>query len=369
MLKKIVHVIIDRPLNSCHPEHSDILYKLNYGYISSVFSSVDHEELDAYIMGVEEPISEYTGEVIAILHRYKEEDKLIVANKHFSKKEIISQTYFMEQYFSSYIEMAYPTKEDILFDLKNAGLKSNDTVFIHSSLKSFGSIDGKELLSALKGFFKDGMVIFPTHTWSTIQEDGDVYDASSTKACVGTLPNLALRDLDFKRSMHPTHSVCAFGKDKEEYLKLDLSQNTPVSPTGCTGSLWIYGAKILFAGVPQSKNTFIHSIEEEMLVPDRFTDKIYHFKSLGMGVELDYYMPRHFSTKRDHLSENYAKLLSHFLEHGIATQAYIGNSLTTIVDAKACRAYVKYLLSKNIHIFDDDKEFVDNYEGCKEAKQ
>lgn len=369
MLKQKVNVIIDRPLHSRHPEHPDIFYEVNYGYIPNILSSVDLEELDAYVLGVNEPISSYTGEVIAIIHRFQEEDKLIVSNQHFTKEEIRKKTYFMEQYFSSYIEMAYPTKEDILFDLKQAGLNPTDTLFIHSSLKSFGNLDGKILLSTLKQYFQDGLLIFPTHTWNTIKEDGDIFDAMQANSCVGMLTNLAILDSDFKRSMHPTHSVCAYGRRTDAYLALDRVSSSPVSPEGCTGSLWRYGAKILFMGVPLSKNTFIHSIEEEFQVPDRFTEKIYHFQSKGYEEELNYEMPRHYSSKRAHLSENYAKLKPHLIAYGIAKDVYIGNSLTTIVDARECRTYVKYLLNNNIHIFDDDKEFTDHYENYQKTKQ
>lgn len=30
---QIVHVVIDRPMNTYHPEHKDLFYPVNYGYI------------------------------------------------------------------------------------------------------------------------------------------------------------------------------------------------------------------------------------------------------------------------------------------------------------------------------------------------
>ncbi|MDE6047054.1 MAG: AAC(3) family N-acetyltransferase, partial [Anaeroplasmataceae bacterium] len=270
--------------------------------------------------------------------------------------------------FKSYIEMTFTKKEDILFDLKQNGFKKTDAVLLHSSLKSFGAIEGKDIIEAFKEFFSSGLVIFPTHTWSTITKNEDVFDVKKTPSCVGALTNLALKDPDFKRSVHPTHSVCAYGKNQEAYLKLDLNQSTPVSPTGCFGSLWKMNAKILFLGVPLSKNTMIHSIEEEMQVPDRFTEEIYHFTSIGYDTTYSYFMPRHYSTKREHLSENYAKLLPHLLEYKIAEEIYIGNSKTILVSAKLCYDYVKYILSKNIHLFDNDKEYEDD-ESYKKTKQ
>ncbi|MDE6655506.1 MAG: inorganic diphosphatase [Anaeroplasmataceae bacterium] len=113
MLNKIVDVIIDRPIHTTHPKHKDIFYEVNYGYIPNTISPVDNEEIDAYVLGVEEPITTYRGRVIAIIHRINDEDKLIVANQWFSEEEIIKKTYFQEKYFKSYIEMAYPINEKI----------------------------------------------------------------------------------------------------------------------------------------------------------------------------------------------------------------------------------------------------------------
>ncbi|MDE7263844.1 MAG: AAC(3) family N-acetyltransferase [Anaeroplasmataceae bacterium] len=363
MLNQMVDVIVDRKLNSVHPKHPDIIYEVNYGYVPNTVSPIDGEEIDAYILDVDVPIKRYHGKVIAIIHRFKEEDKLIVSNRLISKKEILEKTFFQERYFSSYIEMAYTTKEDILFDLMRYDFSSKDTLMLHSSLKSFGAVEGRDILQAFKEYFKDGLVILPTHTWNTITKDGDIFDVNSTPSCVGALTNLALQDSEFKRSCHPTHSVCAYGKAKDIYLKQDENQLTPVSPTGCFGSLWKWDAKILFMGAPLSKNTFIHSVEEEMDVPDRFTEKIFHFISKSGTNAFDFYMPRHYSSKRDHLSENYAKLLPHFLKYNIAKEIYIGNSKTIVLDARKCYHYVKYLLEKNIHIFDDEEEFEDDYEG------
>ena len=56
MLGKEVTVKVDRPLGSLHPKHKDILYTVNYGYIEGIISEYDNEELDAYILGVDEVI-------------------------------------------------------------------------------------------------------------------------------------------------------------------------------------------------------------------------------------------------------------------------------------------------------------------------
>ena len=101
MIGRTVTVTVDRPLGSRHPNHPDILYTVNYGYVQGIIA-LDGEEQDAYILGVHVPVESFTGTVIAVIHRRDDiEDKWVVAPKgiQFSKEEIKALTHFQEQYF------------------------------------------------------------------------------------------------------------------------------------------------------------------------------------------------------------------------------------------------------------------------------
>ena len=96
-----VHVIVDRPLGSVHPTHKDLVYPINYGYISAIIAG-DGECQDCYILGENGPIKAFDGVVIAIIHRKNDvEDKWIVVKDgiNVSDEEILRQTAFQEQYF------------------------------------------------------------------------------------------------------------------------------------------------------------------------------------------------------------------------------------------------------------------------------
>lgn len=102
-----VTVKIDRPLGSYHPKHKDLYYPVNYGYVEGVIAG-DDEEQDAYVLGVNEPLESFTGELIAIIHRLDDvEDKWVVApkDKQFTTEEIKEQVSFQEQYFKTEIEL------------------------------------------------------------------------------------------------------------------------------------------------------------------------------------------------------------------------------------------------------------------------
>ena len=107
MLGKYVKVIVDRPLGSFHPKHKDIFYSVNYGYIEGIIAG-DGEYQDAYILGIDKPLTEFSGKVIAIIHRFNDvEEKWVVApdNVSFSKDEIMERVYFQEKFFSIEIRM------------------------------------------------------------------------------------------------------------------------------------------------------------------------------------------------------------------------------------------------------------------------
>ena len=107
VIGRTVTVTVDRPLGSYHPKHKDIYYPINYGYIEGIMAP-DGEEQDAYVLGVDGPVQEFTGIVIAIIHRYDDvEEKWVVAPKEmmFTRDEIEKQVHFQEQYFKSEIRM------------------------------------------------------------------------------------------------------------------------------------------------------------------------------------------------------------------------------------------------------------------------
>lgn len=107
MIGNIVKVIVDRPLGSYHPKYKDIYYPINYGYIEGMIAP-DGEEQDAYILGVDEPVSEFVGKVIAIIHRNDDiEEKLVVVPEkvYLSAEQIMEKVVFMERYFDFEIIM------------------------------------------------------------------------------------------------------------------------------------------------------------------------------------------------------------------------------------------------------------------------
>lgn len=109
-LGKTVEVEIDRPIGFHHVTkgiHLD--YTVNYGFLPGITGG-DGEEQDVYVLGVDVPISHFTGRVIAAVRRKDDnEDKLVAApeNVKLHQGQIAEAIHFVEQYFDSTVDAVY----------------------------------------------------------------------------------------------------------------------------------------------------------------------------------------------------------------------------------------------------------------------
>ena len=104
---RIVTVTVDRPLGSFHPEHPDMYYPVNYGYVKGIMAP-DGEEQDVYILGVDQPVESFTGRVIAVIRRFDDvEEKWVVCpdGMSFTREEIAEMVEFQERWFISEVIM------------------------------------------------------------------------------------------------------------------------------------------------------------------------------------------------------------------------------------------------------------------------
>lgn len=95
-----VEVMVDRQLGTKHPKW-DFIYPVNYGYLEGI-KAPDGEDLDAYILKIEIPVTRFKGKVVAIVHRLKDDDdKLVVIPEKeiIDDEEIEELTEFQEKFF------------------------------------------------------------------------------------------------------------------------------------------------------------------------------------------------------------------------------------------------------------------------------
>ena len=71
------------------------------------------------------------------------------------------------------------TKEQLKKQVENMGLTGEETILIHSSMKSIGEVEGgaDTVLDALIEYFGHGLLLLPTHTWKNINADSPVFNS------------------------------------------------------------------------------------------------------------------------------------------------------------------------------------------------
>lgn len=250
------------------------------------------------------------------------------------------------------------TKTDIINGLISLDIKPNDTLLVHSSMIAIGDVLGgaETVLDAFIEYMEPGLLIFPTHTWDQINDKYNVYNPKTEPSCVGILSNLFLKRPGVIRSLHPTHSVAALGKDAESYTSKEEEFDTPCPREGCWGKLYDRRAKILFLGCDLRRNTYIHSVEEWNHIPLRLESRYQLLKIITPTDQIiDRPIHRHHNPIIGDVSQNYGKLETPFLHKGIARKGKIGDADSILGEAVAMADLTSSFLQRNQDLFVDDK--------------
>ena len=163
------------------------------------------------------------------------------------------------------------TRLRIAEDLSNLGLRAGDIVFLHSSLKSIGWVEGGPD-SVIDAFLdvvgSEGMLIVPTLTFTFAHGELSkfAFDPKETPSRVGQITDRLWRRPKAFRSAHPTHSIAAIGPRAEE-LVVGHEKTSTFGKDGPYRRYVDWGAKILFLGVEGNSNTTLHAIEDWLDLP------------------------------------------------------------------------------------------------------
>lgn len=247
------------------------------------------------------------------------------------------------------------SKTDLINCMVNIGIKPNETLLVHSSMKSIGNVVGgaDTVLDAFIEYMKPGLLVFPTHTWTKINEENCVFNPLSEPSCVGILSNLFLKRSGVVRSLNPTHSVGALGEDAVAFIEGEEKWNTPSPRGGCLGKLYDRKAKVLFLGCSLGKNTFLHGVEEWNQVPMRLADKYQNLKIITPDGRLFERITYTYHNPFCDVSENYRKMEEPLIYTGIAKKGLIGDAVSVLCDVVGMADLTVSFLNRNLNLFGD----------------
>ena len=189
------------------------------------------------------------------------------------------------------------------------------------------------------------MFLVPTHTWANVNTSQPIYDVRSTPPCIGALPTVAAFRKDGIRSLHPTHSLAAFGKRAREFVLGEEFATSPCFLGGAWARLYDEDAKILLLGVGLDKNTYIHAVDEMIDLPNRLSEE----KNLTI---IDYdgnerkVVYRSHSHATSQYFVNYKKPLD---ELEVLSYGKLGDATVTMMSAKELTHVLKKIWSNSTY--------------------
>lgn len=225
--------------------------------------------------------------------------------------------------------------EDVIEALRAAGVEKNDSVFVHSDLRSFGKLDPamtrKEFLDSFltalcRAVGDDGNIIMPTFSYSFCKHE--IFEPEATPSTVGVLTEHFRRSEGVKRSDDAIFSAAARGPAQDYFTEVG---------TDCFGKgsifekLYDRNAKLVFLG-DTFDITFMHFVEQRYGVPYRF------IKVFEGGVKLGDALSRRsfrYNVRRLDGTVVYdlERIADYLDSRGVLRRATLGRSTVRVVTA------------------------------------
>ncbi len=165
----------------------------------------------------------------------------------------------------------------IIEDLERLGVAKGDALLVHSSLNAIGRFENRAriVIDALRERIgESGTLLLPALSYENVTPERPEFNLKETPTCVGALTEYFRCLPDTLRSLHPTHSICASGKNAAGYLSRHHLDHTPCGPESPLRKLMENNGKILFLGCGLRPNTSMHGIEELSPPPYLFGEMV-----------------------------------------------------------------------------------------------
>lgn len=244
--------------------------------------------------------------------------------------------------------------ERLALDLKRLGIVPGDVVLMHTSLKALDTpgLRAEDVIETLLELLTPaGTLLVPALSYLTVTRENPVFDIKLTKSCIGALPECFRTQYAQYRSVHPTHSVCAWGRYAYSVTAWHKLDETPVGPHSPFMQLPMLGGKLLMLGCGLRPNTFMHGVEEAARASYPLDPKycLYTLRDAGGRVSRKMYHPHSFGG----LVQRYDRLADLLPEPALIKGRVLGGS-AYLIDAKAALEAGTQAIRKKDRFFVDD---------------
>lgn len=187
--------------------------------------------------------------------------------------------FFLKKYRKKFYyfinKLFYPiNRYNIKKNLQRIGLENGMIVYVHSSMSSFGYVRGGHdsvINPILNIIGNEGTIVMPTFTHKT-----DIFNPENTKSWTGAISESLRYKKNSIRSVHPTHSVAAFGALASEITKGHEKSKSPFDEKSPFHKLANKESYILMLGT--ENNSMIHYVQNKVNFPNLFLEGIFDCK-------------------------------------------------------------------------------------------
>lgn len=156
--------------------------------------------------------------------------------------------------------------EGVLDGLK---VKSTGSLFVHSGADWVAKVEGGpfSILKSLMKYMDKGTLMMPSFPIEGMAKDyidNHTFSLKKTPSRMGLLTELFRRTENVRRSLHPTHSVCAYGIDADKLIENHHKCQFPFEASSPFGKLVDLRGQILLIGVGLEVLTHVHTVEDSM---------------------------------------------------------------------------------------------------------
>lgn len=242
-------------------------------------------------------------------------------------------------------------QDQIASSLRDLGLMPGSSVLVHSSLSSFGYVEGGAdavIDALLEAVGPKGNVVVPTLT-GTAQHGPDnppVFDVRNSPCWTGRIPTVFMARPESRRSLHPTHSVAGIGPDVPWLIAGHEDAPTPCGVGTPYCKLAELDGYILLLGVTQRSNTTLHGAES-------LADVGYHMQPEPTDcIIIDYDGQRHVKRLGLHkwgTPRDFHKIDDPLLTMSIMRMGTIGQATVRLIRTKPMLDWLVPILRENKH--------------------
>jgi len=185
----------------------------------------------------------------------------------------------------------------LIRDFTALGIAAGDILLVHSSLNAVGRFPDRarlivEALQAVLG--PAGTLLMPALSYAGVTPETPFFSVVRTPSCVGGLTEYFRLRPDTRRSVHPTHSVCAVGPETEQLLGDHHLDSTPCGEHSPFRKLREADGKVLFLGCGLRVNTTMHAVEELSPPPYLFGPPLEYLLEVDDQTLRKTYIPHDF---------------------------------------------------------------------------